>query len=368
MSSLKPSLNLIHLPVAEALQFSTQNTLSQYTLGIISFSDPNNASQVASISPSTVSHLQLSAQILEGAEHACELINTNEAVTDTQHLGNIAYRSNDNYLFGIIELPELTENTTQLEGTSDLQRNTEQAYNEIFALMDALGYRYIYRVWNYMANINGMTHSLERYRQFNAGRKEAFARHPELTSNQYPAACALGLANGPLSIAFLLGRDIAPIAIENPRQVSAYEYPEQYGPRTPSFSRATLLKSTTGYTLFISGTASIVGHQTLHIDDVAAQTRETMLNLGTVIEQANKEIDKPLFDLDSMFLRVYVRNAADLPIIKATMQDYLGTVPHATFILADICRQDLLLEIEATGLADSSPTHAVQSSQASVSK
>ena len=174
-----------------------------------------------------------------------------------------------------------------------------------------------------------------------------FLTSSNTTNNQLPAACALGTANGPLSIAFLLGRK-APVAIENPRQVSAYEYPEDYGPKTPSFSRATLLCLEYSSILFISGTASIVGHQTLHTTDVVAQTKETLANLEAVIAEANHTTGKVKFNLRNVFLRVYIRHAADISLVRNEIHRHLGEATKAVFIQADICRQELLLEIEAT--------------------
>lgn len=336
MSLFKPSLSFTHLPYAEISKSLTNNIL-----GAIHFTD-------AGLAPLAdchdIPHLRLAAQVLEGQELASELWRAEAIPAKIMNHGHICYRTNGSYLFGVITLPELAD-TAEATG---LQLATEQAYNEIFELKAALDYPYIYRFWNYISDINGFSHNLERYWQFNAGRKDAFTRHAGTMGEQYPAACALGLAKGPLSIAFLLGREMVPIAIENPRQVSAYEYPDQYGPRPPSFSRATLLKSSNAATLFISGTASIVGHETLHLDDPIAQTQETMVNLQTVLDQANQQLAKPLFKLDALFLRVYVRNAQDLPLIKQAMQSYHNDASKAIFILADICRQDLLLEIEAT--------------------
>lgn len=198
-----------------------------------------------------------------------------------------------------------------------------------------------------MADINGISEGLERYRQFNVGRKDAFASYENGIGDQLPAACALGLAAGPLTIAFLLGRQ-APIAIENPRQINAFEYPEDYGPRTPSFSRATLLPVEKNETLFISGTASIVGHLTQHADNVVAQTRETLINLDAVIAEANRILGQEKFDLQDIYFRVYIRHAADLDVVRDEIQRHIGGEVKALFVQADICRAELLLEIEAT--------------------
>ncbi len=98
-----------------------------------------------------------------------------------------------------------------------------------------------------------------------------------------PAASALGFESGPLTICFFAAREAMPLAIENPRQVSAYKYPEDYGPRSPTFSRASAIELHGQTVLFISGTASIVGHQTMHAGDVVAQTQETIVNIKATV-------------------------------------------------------------------------------------
>ena len=142
-----------------------------------------------------------------------------------------------------------------------------------------MGYPHLARLWNYLPQINVETDGLERYRQFNSARRNALIAYRRDLTGNVPAACALGSVTGsPLVIYFLASRQAA-TAVENPRQVSAYEYPAQYGPK-PAFSRASIL----GNTLFISGTASIVGHETVHVGDVTAQTRETLANIEALVE------------------------------------------------------------------------------------
>ena len=43
--------------------------------------------------------------------------------------------------------------------------------------------------------------------------------------------------------------------------------------------------------------------------------------------------------------RVYVKNRKDFAIIKKTFKRYFGNLP-VVYIIADICRDDLLVEIE----------------------
>jgi enamine deaminase RidA (YjgF/YER057c/UK114 family) len=103
-------------------------------------------------------------------------------------------------------------------------------------------------------------------------------------------------------------------------------------------------------TLFISGTASIVGHQTIHAGDTAAQTRETITNIEALLDEANRVTGTEAFTLDALACKVYVRHAVDLPLIQAEVRATLGTASRAVYLQAEICRRDLLVEIEATAM------------------
>ena len=255
----------------------------------------------------------------------------------------IAWRRADDILFGVIDLDEAEFAADT--GHSPLQAASEAAYRRIFRLLDAQKLPHLWRVWNYMTDINAETHGLERYRQFNIGRQDAFIAHHRSATGNVPAACAIGLTGGPLSIAFLAG--LAPaVPFENPRQVSAYHYPAEYGPRTPLFSRAALVHPPGQEILFVSGTASIVGYQTVHPDDVAGQCREAMANIAAVVTAANRGARSQPFLLDELVYRVYVRHASDFPAIRDALAPLVGGA-EVLYVQADICRADLLVEIEA---------------------
>ena len=164
-----------------------------------------------------------------------------------------------------------------------------------------------------------------------------------------PAACALGCSGTAMTVMVLAGRE-APTAIENPRQVSAYKYPPQYGPLPPTFSRAALYRNGTCALLTVSGTASIVGHETVHIGDVAAQVDESLRNVQAVVDAANLAAGQPLFSVDGLKLKAYVRNAADADVVRRQLQLRLPRTP-VPLVRADICRANLLFEIEAAGSA-----------------
>lgn len=257
----------------------------------------------------------------------------------------LRYRCDDKVLFGVVTLDENAFIASA--AASPLQQATEAAYRRLFATLDDAGFPHLWRAWNYLADINGPgTDGLERYREFNIGREDAFLAAGRLAAGHAAAACALGTAGGPLSVAFLAGRE-APVLLENPRQVSAYRYPADYGPRSPTFSRAALAHLPRQEWLFVSGTASIVGHRTVHGGDVVGQTRESLANIAAVLGEANRHTRGRPYGRDDLACRIYVRHAADYPAVRAAFAAGGGNLEVATFVQADVCRADLLVEIEA---------------------
>ncbi len=268
--------------------------------------------------------------------------------------GSVGWRTDGTWLLGAIDLEESGVRLAdggERPGLADL---SHRAYRDLFRTLDEAGTPHLLRIWNYLPQINADGGGLERYRQFNLGRQQAFIDAGRAAFEGAPAACALGIRQGALCIRFLAGPK-APVAVENPRQVSAYRYPETYGPRPPTFSRAALADLGGGdIALFISGTASIVGHETLHPGDVCEQTRETLRNLAAVIAAANAH-GAARFALDTLDCVIYVRHASDVPAVRGVIDDVLGTgshfLRHAIVLEADVCRSDLLVEIEAHAVA-----------------
>lgn len=341
---MRDSLSVLqseNLSVADFLQ--QQNSL----LGAIYFS----AGELEDSLPADleIPCLRVPMRRLDTAKSVCEAWRVSGKITQGR-FGDIQYRHDNGLLFGVIVLPETSLQNDA--GKTPLQQATESAYCQMFELLDQANFPYLIRIWNYIAQINAPSFGLERYQQFNLGRQDAFIAHGRDVAGSAPAACALGYVEGPLTIAFLAG-SFAPLNIENPRQISACQYPPQYGPRSPVFSRASLVKLNRTEMLFISGTASIVGHATLHPTDVVAQTRETMANIEAVLIEANRHAAQPGFDLAGLSYKVYVRDPADLALIRAELARSVGSQLKAVYLRADVCRQELLIEIEATGMLTS---------------
>lgn len=331
-----------HLPMGAFLQ--SQSSRAD-VLGALCFAA---SAQLPDAEGSTLPCLCVPMPRVDANEAVCEVWYGNGQVTRGR-TGDMLYRHDAEVLFGVIQVHE--GHFTAQPSKTPLQQATESVYRQIFDLLEAHQYPYLFRFWNYIADINAHSHALERYWQFNLGRQEAFLAHGREVIGNVPAACALGFAHqsgkATLTIAFLAGR-AAPRNIENPRQTSAYQYPPQYGPRSPTFSRATLVKLGDSEVLFISGTASIVGHATLHHDDVIAQTRETVTNIEAVLAEANAASAKTHFHLASLHYKVYLRHVGDLDAVRAELIRLVGDSLNAIYLQADVCREDLLLEIEAT--------------------
>ena len=335
------SLQLEYLPSHEV---ASQSALWwQGVLGVVGFEKTPNI-DCARV-PVTASMIRaLSAQDL------CEVwrvANPEVRLSSGSAQARVSYRFSNDLLFGALNIAERASDAHS--EAAALQLATETAYQEIFAVLNATEHRHLIRVWNYLPEINAQAGGDERYRHFNSARQMAFRRSGRATMGTVPAACALGSpAGSPLCIYFLAARR-PPKVIENPRQTSAYHYPPKFGRHSPIFSRACVWGEPGSGRLFVSGTASIVGHETIHRGDVVAQTRETMVNIAALLEEANRSGGGSRYSLDGLKLKVYVRNSADLSAIEATLSELVNPAASIVYVQADVCREDLLVEIEAVG-------------------
>ncbi len=255
--------------------------------------------------------------------------------------GGVHWQDDGHWVFGHVDVAA---------DDADLTGAAYRAYADVFAALRACGQRQLLRVWNYLPRINADGGGLERYRQFNIGRQQAFIEAGCDRFESAPAASAVGTRGSELGVRFLAGR-AAPRALENPRQVPAYRYSPTHGPRSPSFSRATLVEAGMGrLALFVSGTASIVGEKSVHAGDVRAQMRETLLNLQAVLAAARAH-STAAFTLADLSCAVYVRHAADSAAIREVFEADFGVSSGAVFLQADICRSELLVEVEGHAFA-----------------
>jgi chorismate lyase/3-hydroxybenzoate synthase len=243
--------------------------------------------------------------------------------------GALRWSAGGGWLFAAIELDEQEHGgpcaTAQL------------AYEQLHRFVADRGTQHVMRVWNYLGAINRGDDDAERYKQFCEGRSRGMGA---FFADGFPAATAIGhLASSRRLQVYLLACDQPGARVENPRQVSAWRYPRQYGPTPPSFARAMTLPARDA--LAISGTAAVVGHTSAHRDDLDAQLEETWINLETLLASAHMAAG---FDARSP-LKIYVRHADDAPRVRDFLQRRLPGVP-VLLLHGDICRRELLVEID----------------------
>ena len=227
---------------------------------------------------------------------------------------------------------------------AELETAARGLYEQLFEATAGL---HLYRVWNYVPQINAFTGGMENYRLFCRGRSLAFeAKFGGGFQRQLPAASAVGMASGPLAVGFLAGRAV-PRHFENPRQTPAFEYPLKYGPRPPSFSRATAVTVDGQRRVFISGTAAIRGHDSMADRELEGQLGCTIENLALIGQTAGVGPNCGKADGWQRWFRVFLRDPAQLRLARSWLdRDLFHAGDSVSYMQADVCRAELLVEIE----------------------
>ena len=249
--------------------------------------------------------------------------------------GAIRYSHDGALMFGVLEWEE---------PDGGILHASAHAYAALVAFWRDSDYPHLLRIWNYFDAITEGEGDGERYRQFCVGRVQGLG---DVDTRTLPAATAIGSRDGRrvLQVYWLAAREPG-LPLENPRQVSAYRYPREYGPQSPTFARA-LLPPSPRVPLLLSGTASIVGHASQHADSLRAQLDETLTNLDSLLGAARERAPTLSPHLDGTSrLKVYVRDAVDADAVAAQLEARLGTRVPWLMLHADVCRRELLVEIE----------------------
>jgi chorismate lyase/3-hydroxybenzoate synthase len=243
--------------------------------------------------------------------------------------GDLRWSRGGGWLFAAVECREGDHGGTEAAA--------DYAYGLLSRFVADSEERHVQRIWNYLDAINDGSGDDERYKHFCTGRISGMG---DVFAQGFPAATAIGHHGDPgLLQVYLLATDRTGTRVENPRQISAWRYPRQYGRTPPSFARATLLPADD--VLAISGTAAVVGHASAHAGDIAAQLGETLRNLDTLLAAGGLP---PGFDRLAP-LKVYVRHPRDEPLIRAFAARHLREAP-LLLVHGDICRAELLVEID----------------------
>lgn len=229
--------------------------------------------------------------------------------------------------------------------TDGLENAAHGLYRNIFTAAQG---RHLARIWNYVPAINAPgPGGLENYRAFCRGRSLAFEQHYGSGFKMVlPSASAVGSKADALTAAFAACSGSLR-HVENPLQVPAYDYPPDYGPRAPSFARATVVPGAA--TVFISGTAAIRGHATVAPHSLRLQLECALENLQAISAACGLGTGLAAGSGATRRFKVYVRHAPDQALVESMLQERLLTeTDRVSYVQSDICRSSLLVEIEAS--------------------
>jgi len=237
---------------------------------------------------------------------------------------------------------------------------SERAFELALAILkqEGLSINNIIRQWNYIENIaivEDVENAPQNYQDFNDVRARYYGMAD--FDRGYPAATGIGQDTGGVIIGFIAVSDsdiisIRPIA--NPGQVDAHRYSELVlegnsdDKCTPKFERAKLVTIGQRNYIYVSGTASILGEETVHVGDVKKQTLTTIENIKRLFSRENQDKLGLDFNVDSIqfsHLRVYVKHRKDMQVVKKVCESELNC-KSSLFLESDVCREDLLVEIE----------------------
>jgi len=229
-----------------------------------------------------------------------------------------------------------------------LEEATRRLYRE---LLQVVGAHALVRVWNYVPAINATSAAgPENYHAFCRGRSLAFEEHFGASFPVHaPAASAVGAGGASLAVVFAAHAG-APSHVENPRQVPAYDYPPEHGPRAPTFARASVVNLAGGArAAFISGTSAIRGHASVAPGATLPQLECTLENLREIGAACGLGRDLAAGRAAARHFKVYLRHAADLHAVRARLEStVLRPGDRIVTLRSDICRRELNVEIEVT--------------------
>ena len=250
--------------------------------------------------------------------------------------GDVRWASDGQLLFGVVEVAE---------GEGGIQEAARHAYSRMAAFTRDSRTPHLLRVWNYVDAITFGEGDDERYRAFCVGRAQGLG---DFDVRSLPAATAIGRCDGQRVVQVYWLASVSPgTPVENPRQVSAYRYPRQYGPQPPSFARAMLPPAGSAMPLLLSGTAAVVGHASMHDGELLAQLDETFANFDALVAAARAHDDAlPARFGTGTRLKVYVRDHHDLPLVADALERRCGDAVPRLLLHAAICRRELAVEID----------------------
>ena len=231
----------------------------------------------------------------------------------------------------------------QVKKVLDKLKDTIAGYD--FSISD------IKRQWNYIEGITSNSENQQNYQVYNDGRSALFGL--ATWDNGYPAATGIGCKyKGLLVDTLAIKSGLVEKPIENPLQKNAHQYSKKVlvgekASHTPKFERAKFLHDAHEGMLYVSGTAAIRGENTISNREISEQTRITLENIQELLDHAYiRQFENSTGTRRNCAIaRVYLKYTKDFNAVKDVCLSFFGE--NILFVEADVCRDDLFIEIEA---------------------
>lgn len=237
-------------------------------------------------------------------------------------------------------------------------------FDEIAHILSAEGFSAsdIVRQWNYIEHITSLGDCGQNYQQFNNIRSTFYDKVQ--WANGYPAATGIGTQWGGVVVELdaircssgECGSGLKIVALNNSLQIAAHEYSKNVllGGKelaTPKFERGKAVVCGDIAMLYVSGTAAIRGELSLRGVGIKEQTLATLENIEYLISTEN--LDKHgvhgVREPKIAMLRVYLKHRSDYLQARGVIEELYARIP-ALYVLSDVCREELLVEIESVAL------------------
>lgn len=220
-----------------------------------------------------------------------EVWTTSRAVESGEHKA-ITYAHDGEYLFCAGRIPPCDEHTYA----------GRLAFRAALELAGKLGYHHVFRMWNYLQDLTPRT-----YREFLLGQAEAFAKRP-VTWSGLPTATMIGSRGGGIAFQFLACRTGTPVTIISP-----------------------------------SGARGVYVHGRLYFSSPTLDDAEVLMSAANL---AGWGIDDGFGLHDVTSMKVYARQAGDLPAARFQCDTRLDRATSVAYLQATLLPEDRRLEFE----------------------
>jgi len=246
----------------------------------------------------------------------------------------------------------------------DIYENSNMAFALMEKILNAenLNFSNIVRQWNYIENITHIPDKRQNYQHyqiFNDVRSDYYNKSKFI--HGYPSATGIGTDICGLVVNFIAistAKNMKIVPVMNPGQIDAHKYSQKVlvgsgvdkreDKSSPKFERGKLVRTDEGTKIYISGTAAIIGENTVFPTDVEKQTMATINNIKKLVESENiSKLDdiQPAEKSSYSYVRSYVKHKKDIDIVKRLCEKHFRSECFQ-YVISDICRDNLLVEIE----------------------